>query len=204
MPGTRPTASSSACAHAVGDVIGVDRRIDQPLPAHLEGERQPAVDGDPQVAFHLGVQTVARPRSLMRVDDAVGLPVVVDCPRCRAAPDPSGPCRRRPPRRRAGAPRRSAGRPSHRRAAGRTGSARVPAGCWSPRRAAHPRPAPPPRRMRACPGSSGTSARGTPRRARRSRRCGPRRRAAGRTPRRPTPTTRCADRRGTAAVWLQP
>ena len=43
----------------VGDVVGVDRRVDDALAAHLEGEGQPAVDDDPQVALDLGVQRLA-------------------------------------------------------------------------------------------------------------------------------------------------
>ena len=43
----------------VGDVSGVDRRVYQTLPAHLERERQPAVDRDPQIPLDLGVQLTA-------------------------------------------------------------------------------------------------------------------------------------------------
>jgi len=37
------------------DVSGVEGRVDQALPTHFEGERQPTVDGDPKVALDLGM-----------------------------------------------------------------------------------------------------------------------------------------------------
>ena len=187
----------------VGDMTGVDRRVHQPLPAHLEREGQPPVHDDAQVAFHLGVQLVAD-GVVDAGEDAVGLAVVVDV--LDAA------------QHRIGAAHAHVGRPravrvllvvaqvgQHaRRATGRTGSGPAPAGCWWPRTAARPRRAPPPRRMPACPESSGTSARARRPPARRSRRCGRRRRGAARTPRRPTREVRCADRRGTAdVVWAR-
>ena len=46
------------CAR-VGDLAGVDGRVQDALPAHLQRERQPAVHGDPDVAFHLRVQIAA-------------------------------------------------------------------------------------------------------------------------------------------------
>ena len=98
-PGTRPIMSSSACAHVVGDLAGVDGRIHDALPAHLHRQRQPAVHGDADVAFHLGVEGAAE-RLVRSGHEPVDLTLVVGV--LDAAQDRVGscPCRHTPPTRR--------------------------------------------------------------------------------------------------------
>ena len=185
----------------VGDLACVDRRIQDALPAQFHGHGQPAVHGDADVAFHLGVQSppsASLTRSMIRL--TCRSLSVSSMPRSTG---PRCPCRRMPPTRHVGIARRSADTPARLHVTAGTKSGPAPAVCWLPRTAGRPRPSPPRRRTRACRGSSGTSARGTRPPVRLFRRSGPRRMGVRRKPWPPAPAARSADRLGTAVVWVQ-
>ena len=63
------------CAR-VGKPVGVHRRVQDALPAQLEGEGQPAVDDHPNVALHLGVEVPGHHVGDRR-HDPLHLPLVV-------------------------------------------------------------------------------------------------------------------------------
>jgi hypothetical protein len=190
--GIRAIASSSACAQESASRLAS---------AYFEGERQPTMKDHPKVPLDIRPQTAFRAGAHDLGDmghDVLHLTVfgfVVDAEQHRVGAAETDVCRPRGLRVLlvVGHVR------EHPSVSRRTSSGRKGARCWWPRTADQPRPLRRRRRTFAYPGSSDTSAPGTPRRAQRSRRCGPRHRAACRTPPRPAPAARRDDRPGISA-----
>ena len=61
-PGYRVEQRMSA---GIAEMARIGLRVDDALPAHLEGQRQPTVDDDPQVAFDQGFELTADPSTSM-------------------------------------------------------------------------------------------------------------------------------------------
>ena len=51
----------------IAELARIGIRVEDALPAHLEGQRQPTVDDDPQVAIDVGLEPAAR---VVDLDDA--------------------------------------------------------------------------------------------------------------------------------------